>query len=552
MASWWRRLTSLFRAATPDNPRFSLNDPAAWDALLAGDPASSGVPVNRQTALAYSPWWRGINLIAGDAGKLALHVYRRVGGRDAGKERDPAHVAYPLLRRKPNAYQTAFQFRRQLTAHALASGNGYAYILRDGAGRPLELLPLDPDTTFPVRADGRLLYVTEAAGEKRKLLAENVLHIKGLGHDGLCGYGVVDKAREGLGLGIGSRKYASVYFRNSGRPAVLLEAPGRVDDKAKKTLKEDWDRLYSGLDNAHRTAILDNGLKAKVLAFSAQDTQLIETMTFSLLEVANFLGLPPHKVGHPGRTAYASLEQENQSYLDESLDPWLIAWEEECWDKLLSEQEKSGDTHVVEFFREDLVRADLTTRANYYRTALGGAPWMTRNEVRGRENMNPVDGGDDLVDPLNMGRGGAANEPAPPGKPPAPGPADARAEAEAAGRLTLEDAARRMVRRLGHAAARAARKPAAFLGWLDADLAGHHEPIADTLALGAGLAGHDPGELARTLADWVRAELLETAGACKAAELEARVGARLALLESVLPARLARVAFGDHELGAAA
>jgi HK97 family phage portal protein len=156
-------------------------------------------------------------------------------------------------------------------------------------------------------------------------------------------------------------------------------------------------------------------LKASRLAFSAEDQQLIETRQFTVRDVANFIGVPPHKLGDTGRTAYASLEQENQSYLDDALDYWLCVWEAQCWDKLLTEEEKAADSHVVEFLRLALMRADMATRANYYRTALGGRGWMTPNEVRGRENLNPSDSADadEILTPLNMGQGGDQNDPSP-------------------------------------------------------------------------------------------------------------------------------------------
>lgn len=538
-------LLTRLRAATPENPKFDLTSPSAWEEWLGGQPASSGVKVTHDTALTYSPWWRGLNLIAGTVGKLPAHVYRRTNGD--GKVRATEHSAYYLIRRKPNEFQTAGQFKRQLTGHALSRGNGYGYIFRNGDGSPREVVPLNPDSTYPVRENGRLLYVTEFVFQRqvemRKLLADDVLHIKGFGFDSLCGCSALDKARETLGLGMGAKKYATVYFKNAGRPATVLETPQGLDDKKVVKLREGWERLYSGLDNAHRTAVLTHGLQAKVLAFNAKEAQLLDTLIFSLIDVANILGLPPHKLGHPGRTAFASLEQENQSALDEGYDPWLHTWEEEWWDKLLTEKEKRNDTHFVEFVREALVRADLAARASYYRTATGGRPWMVPDEVRSRENMNPLDGS---WAELNFGQGGADNEERPPAAPRRQEPqrqtdADEEDEEDARAsdvtRHALADAARRVVRRIRHAAAKAVKKPGEFLAWLDRF---KHEHYAAVCAMvGPYVHGeHYADETADRLLTAIHDELLELSGQCKAADLAARVDGRMLTLEQLLPAKL--------------
>ncbi len=414
----------MIGAATPENPRFNLNDPLAWDSLGA-QPASSGQRVNREIALTHSPWWRGVNLLATDVAKIHLHVLELKNGVQT---KATTHPAYFLLRRKPNDFQCAFTFRRQLTGHALSHGNGYAYILRRGNGDPVELLPLDPEQTFPVRAAGVLHYVTKVDGEDRKIPAANVLHIKGFSYDGILGYSVIDKARESLGLGIGARKWQAIYFRNNGRPGVTLECPTSLTDKAKAELRESWERMHGGIENAHRTAILDRGLQAKAISFNPQDSAVIESREFDIREVANFLGLPPHKLGDKSRANYNTLEQENQDYLDESLDPLLVNWETEAWDKLLTEEEKADEQYEVLFARQAFVRANLTDRGNYYRTALGGAPWMKPNEVRAEEGLPPEETGEALGRPKNMdygegaeGDGGAEQQPA---KSPAKGPGD--------------------------------------------------------------------------------------------------------------------------------
>lgn len=498
-----------FRAATPENPRFSLNDPAAWDAFGVTR-STAGIAMNAEIAFTYSPWWRGISLVSNDCAKLPLHVYKRVGQDDPdgigrGKQRAVNHPAYLMLRRKPNERMTAYTWKRLMISHAMSKGNGYSVIQRQGDGTARELLPLDPDMTFPVLENGRLLYITDVNGEKRKILAENMFHLHGMGYDGLQGYSVWQKAKDSLGLGVGAKRFATTVLKNSGRPATILTHPLKLAEKAKDALLSGWERMHAGIDNAGRTAILDAGLDAKAMQINPEDMQLISTMEFSVRDIANFLGLAPHKLGDTSRTAYNSLEQENQSYLDDGLDPWLVNFEDQCHDKLLTEQEKEDDSMVVEFLRLALLRADMTARSNYYRTALGGAPWMSRNEVRDREGMNPTDGGDDIKDPLNMGdAGGKDNAPKTPKAPVKQ--AFVPEKLYPATELAILDVVGRMVRRLGSQAKRASAKGGnAFLAWLE-DMPGAEGSLVTSACspVKAMLTAlFDGGHLQACLDDWL-------------------------------------------------
>src|SRR5262249_51216085 len=162
-------------------------------------------------------------------------------------------------------------------------------------------------------------------------------------------------------------------------------------------------RMHAGLDEQHRIALLMGGMDIKTFSINAREAQLMELREFTIRDIANFLGVPAHKLGDTSTNSYASREQADQQYLSESLDPWLLAWEEECWDKLLTEEEKADDTHIVEFLRRVLIQADMTARASYFRTALGGRPWMTQNEVRDEEGLDPHDDedADEILEPLN-------------------------------------------------------------------------------------------------------------------------------------------------------
>ena len=385
-------------AENPAVPLSTLADGDTYDALTGDTSNASGVKVTRNRALGHSAIWRGVNLIAGDVGRHPFRVYRYNG---SGLSDDPRHQAARVMRR-PNDYMTPFTFRQTLQAHALLSGNGYAYIFRDPDARPLELLPLDPERTWPIRVNGELWYVSECGepvpGKRRnsrgmvRIRATDMLHIKGLGFDGLCGYPVMRILRETIGGALAARDYGARYFRNNATPGIVLEVPAGMKDGAISVLRSSWAELHQGVNNAHRPAILRDGVKLAQWAANAKDAQLIENRDFDNRDVANILGVPPHKVGDPSRTAYNSLESENQAYQEDTLGRWFCGWEQEADCKLLTELEKNTETHCCRFDPRPLSRVGLATRGAYYAQALMNG-WLNIDEVRGFENLNPLPNG---------------------------------------------------------------------------------------------------------------------------------------------------------------
>lgn len=492
-----------------ENPSTWLSDPDEWlyDAFVGGRSAS-GVRVGRRSAMRVTAYARGVRLISGYVAKIPLNVLVREGD---GWKRDPAHPVSYLLRCTANSEgQTAFDFRRLLQGHAVSTGNGYAYIDRNSSGQPIQLIPLDPERTTPVRMQGRLWYLYEFGDEMRKLRPDQVLHIKGLGWDGLVGYSVLDLAREALGSAIASRDYGSRFFQNSATPKSVLEHPGKLTPEAAKRLRDSWSAVNEGLDNAHRTAILEEGMKLHPFSVSAKDAQLLELRQFDIREIANALDLPPHKLGDTTRTSFASLEQDNQSFLDDALDPWLVCWEAEMREKFLTESDKRTENRTIEFNRGALVRVDQAARFGSYRTALGGAGWMTLNEVRRLENLPPVDDGDTILSPLNMK---GLGDPDPPTADPAveSDPAEDPAERarpgakpqhrrsrtdprDAAVRQLVLDVLERMTRRLTTQVRRAAGKPKDFEATVSALEADHRQIIAAAVRSGVAAFVLDQAE----------------------------------------------------------
>lgn len=560
-------LSTLFRAAAnPEDPTFPLGGPKALG-LHGGAASASGVKVNRDNALTLPAFFRAVTLIAGTIAKVPIVTYARQG---KGKRDATEHPAYELQYSSPAPDQvevTAFQWKQTKMLHVLMRGNGYTYIHRRGDATPFALQLLECEHTYPVREDGRLLFVTRDGDGWRKLPAQDVLHWHGPGWDGLMGYDVLTVAAEAVGEGLAKQGYSSRFFANSARPGGVIEVPGQMNDPAKKTLIEGWSAWHTGLDNAHKTGILDRGAKFNPFTIDADKAQLIESRKLSNRDVANVFGLPAHKVGDDGVSAFASLEQEEQNTINDCYDLWFCMIEAQHRLKLLGEAEKRDNTHTIEFLRQALVRGDLAARSNAYRVALGGHPYMTPNEVRGLENQNPLPGGDELPKPLNMGQGGADNAPNDPADPPPGNPGDNAAGVrildnrrpddgrEAALRAAVEtmaaDAAVRVVRRMQRDALRAAKAPGKYLAWLEAFRAEQAPAVAEMVAAAAKAAGAlrgapvAPDAAAACVLNEIHRALSDVADRTPASQLERKVNHCLAQLEIEIPAAFARHLLGD-------
>lgn len=537
-------------------PATSLGNPDTWlQEVFGGSQSSSGVNVNRRTALTYPAIWRFVNLLARSVGKTPLLVWKRLPG--GGKERDVKHPAFSLLHRLAAPNVTSFIFKQTLEAHADLNGNGYAFIQRRGDASPKALLILDPEATYPVRENGVLWYVTTANGEMRKLRPRNVLHIKGLGYDGIMGYSVVEFARESFGLGLSMQGYSSRYFKSNASPGVVLEHPAKLSEEARNKIRADWDRMHSGLDQSHRTAVLHEGMKANSFTNTAKESQFAELWQNEIRNIASWAGLPPHTLGDPTTSAYASLEIEKQAILDE-VDGHLVGWEQECTDKLMTEEEKADGTVFCEFLRAAFVRADLKTRTRA-EIELVNNGLLSPDEAREIENRNPLPNGEGkkFRKPLNIGIVGE-EEDEPDKQEPAPAPNANDDDDDDAARFVVPqellqahrglviDATRRIGKRIALHAKKAARKPDGFGDWVDRMEGEHLEVFVDMLShavlaircVAGGAASWTANDLATHYFGEIREELL-TASECQPTELGGRVTECTRGLEDTWPERLA-------------
>ncbi len=476
---------SSFAATTIDGVHPS--SPTVRSIWGGGGRTKAGVDVTEETALTLSAFWRGVNLLCNTMAKVSQHVLRDDG--DGGWLRDREHFAYPLVRRKPNPEMTADVYRKTIQGHALTWGNGYSYIYRDEAARATEIYPLMPNCTRPGRIGDTLVYFTKIGGEPRTLLAENVLHIRGLTWNGICGYNLVEQARESIGASIGVRQFGSGFFGRGANAAGILQIPRGLGEDEEKRLRETFDEKHATLGNAHKAILLEDGAKFIPLTIPPEHAQFLQTKEFDLLEIANWLGVPQHKLGHSARTSYASLEQENQAYLDDSVEPWFITWESEMNDKLLTEEEKENDSHRIEFFRDALTRVDLKTTVDVLTTELNNGG-ISLNEYRKARNRPayPAEIGDQIRRPANIvNEGEQVQVKAPPEQQHDGGDGDTGAESgqdpkpTGAQRLVARDGVERIVRRIGQQARKAAKDDATFCAWVDAFDVDNHKVCAEIL-----------------------------------------------------------------------
>jgi HK97 family phage portal protein len=468
--------------ATPENPTFSLSDPRAWDMILQGEPVASGVRVNEYNSLSLPPLWQGVCMISGDIARMPLHVYRRnEEDGDDSREVDRTHPAYKIIRRMWSRETKAKRGWQIIVAHALLWGNGYAYIVRNGRTDPAELVNLMPDRTAPERLpNGELVYVTETVRPDgspwlKPIPADDVFHIQGLSLDPLAGMPMIQTAKDSIGLALAAAGFASKFFKNGVRAGGILEVPAAMGNPAAQKLEKQFAEQYSGEQNWFKTIVLRDGAKFHSLTIPPAEGQMMETREAQAREVAQLLNIPPSRLGIQSGGGYNSQMEDSQRYLDSCLSPWLEEISTECWAKLLSKTQQDTDSHYFEYRTDKILSMNPLQRAQNYAMALRNM-WMTPNEVRRIENMPPVEWGDTPIT-------------APPEPGASAGGVDKmsgddvvtppRGSEDASGGEAGPSESTRNRRRVAFAVAAQARhkakKPNAFIEWVDGGLVSHRQ-----------------------------------------------------------------------------
>ncbi|MGN1031702.1 MAG: phage portal protein [Butyricicoccaceae bacterium] len=362
-------------------------------------PTTSGKHVNEFTAMQTTAVYSCVRILSEAIASLPLHLYRYT---DTGKERVFDHSLYRILHDEPNPEMTSFVFRETLMSHLLIWGNAYAQIIRDGNGSVLSLYPLLPNRIDVFRdKSGRLMYsYTRSEDENPNfqrygtilLKPEEVLHIPGLGFDGLVGYSPIAMARNAVGMTIACEEYGASFFANGANPGGVLEHPGVLKDP--KKVRDSWNEVYRGTGNAHKVAVIEEGMSFKQIGIPPEEAQFLETRKFQINEIARLYRIPPHMVGDLEKSSFSNIEQQSLEFVKYTLDPWVIRWEQALRKALLLPQEKQQ--YFIKLNVDGLLRGDYQSRMTGYATARQNG-WMSANDIRELEDLNPIppeEGGD--------------------------------------------------------------------------------------------------------------------------------------------------------------
>ena len=360
---------------------------------------TSGKAVTERSAMQMTAVYSCVRILSEAIAGLPVHLYRYDGS--GGKEKATTHPLYFLLHDEPNPEMTSFVFRETLMTHLLLWGNAYAQIIRNGKGEVVALYPLMPNRmTVDRDADGHLYYEYQTSqdeahtmdGSRVRLQPSNVLHIPGLGFDGLVGYSPIAMAKNAIGMAIACEEYGAKFFANGATPGGILEHPGVVKDPER--VRESWNSAFGGSANANKVAVLEEGMKYTPISISPEQAQFLETRKFQINEIARIFRIPPHMIGDLEKSSFSNIEQQSLEFVKYTLDPWVFRWEQSMQRALLSMDEKKE--YFFKFNVDGLLRGDYQSRMNGYATGRQNG-WMSANDIRELENLDRIpeeEGGD--------------------------------------------------------------------------------------------------------------------------------------------------------------
>ncbi len=373
-----------------DKPKNYIGDDVGTRGYYFGKSAA-GKYVTPYNAVQLTAVYACIRVIAETVAALPLNLFRYT---DMGKERAEEHPLYALLHDEPNPEMSSMTWRETMMHHVLTAGNAYSQIVRDGGGRVLELYPLLPNKMRVERSQEtrRLRYIYSSDRDGQIVLSpDNVLHIPGLGFDGIIGYSPIAMCRNSIGLAMAAEDYGSSFFESGARPTGILEHPGKLKDPVK--VREAWENTYG--NGKHRTAVLEEGMKYQQIAINPEEAQFLETRKFQVNEICRIFRVPPHMVADLEKSSFSNIEQQSLDFVQNTITPWLVRIEQSMMRQLLLTHEKKSLT--IKHNVNGLLRGDYSTRMSGYATGIANG-WYTVNEIRELEDMNriPAEEGGDL------------------------------------------------------------------------------------------------------------------------------------------------------------
>ena len=387
-------LSGLFKSRDKPTNRTAGS---AYSFFMGG--SSAGKRVNERSAMQMTAVYSCVRILSEAIASLPLHLYEYT---ETGTAKATEHPLYSILHDEPNPEMTSFVFRETLMGHLLIWGNAYAQVIRNGKGEVIGLYPLMPDRMAVDRDEkGHLYYEYMVSNDDApinkqstvKLAPSDVLHIPGLGFDGLVGYSPIAMAKNAIGLAIATEEYGSKFFANGAAPSGVLEHPGTIKDPSR--VRESWQQTFGGSSNSNKIAVLEEGMKYTPISISPEQAQFLETRKFQINEIARIFRVPPHMIGDLEKSSFNNIEQQSLEFVKYTLDPWVSRWEQSIVRTLLTPDEKKK--YYVKFNLDGLLRGDYQSRMNGY--AIGRQNgWMSANDIRELENLDriPAEEGGDL------------------------------------------------------------------------------------------------------------------------------------------------------------
>ena len=356
--------------------------------------STSGKAVTERSAMQMTAVYSCVRILAEAVAGLPLHLYKYTD--NGGKEKALDHPLYRLLHDEPNPEMSSFVFRETLMTHLLLWGNAYAQVIRNGKNEVIALYPLMPNKMTVDRDERGQLYYSYNRGQDEAIKSKedtvilrpsDVLHIPGLGFDGLVGYSPIAMAKNAIGMAIACEEYGAKFFANGATPGGVLEHPGTIKDPQR--VRESWQAAFGGSSNSNKVAVLEEGMKYTPISISPEQAQFLETRKFQINEIARIFRVPPHMVGDLEKSSFSNIEQQSLEFVKYTLDPWVVRWEQSIQRSLLSPEEKKD--YFVKFNVEGLLRGDYQSRMNGY--AIGRQNgWMSANDIRELENLDRIPG----------------------------------------------------------------------------------------------------------------------------------------------------------------
>lgn len=363
--------------------------------------SNSGVQVDELRALQTSAVYACVKILAETVASLPLHLFKK--GKGGKSEMAEQHPLFSCLYEMPNDEMTSFEFREMMMTSLLLWGNAYARKIRKN-GHVTELWYLKPQLMTVERdtQTGKIKYTysDDITNQTYEYKPEQIFHIKGLSLDGVTGLSPISQAREAVGLSLATEEYGAKFFGNGARPGGVLEHPGILKDPEK--LRESWNKVYQGTRNSHKVAVLEEGMKYHTIGIAPEDAQFLETRKYQVNEICRIFRVPPHLVGDLERATFSNIEHQSIEFVQHTIRPWLVRWEQAISRSLLDEKERL--LYFSRFNVDGLMRGDYKSRMEGY--AIGRQNgWLSANDIRHLEDLPPIpkeQGGDAYLVNGNM------------------------------------------------------------------------------------------------------------------------------------------------------